>query len=168
MLIWEAPDAAASLESLRVAADRTAEIFARDDQQGSVVLCQEGVAPRGVTEKRVDVLFSGGHFGPDAGQWLFCVGLWVPDDYAAELCAWYRHEHAPILLECPVWNGFTFVEQKIDRGRQYYAVHWLAERSALDSEFRKLSRSTPWFRRLARNDWFDGAFVRVLGRRLGA
>jgi hypothetical protein len=168
MLIWEAPDASVP-DRLRRAAGAGAEFFARDDGKGSVLLCKEGgAAPAGVTEKRVEVLFSGGSFGPDAGLWLFYVGLWVPESHAPELCAWYRHEHAPILLECPVWSGFQFVEQRVDRDRQYYALHWLAKREALDSEFRKLSRSTPWFRRLAANDWFDGAFVRVLGRRLAA
>lgn len=167
MLIWEAPGAAVS-GSLRAAAGSGAEFFAREDGKGSVLLCEDGaVAPQGVTEKQVEVLFSGGSFGPRGGPWLFDVGLWVPDSHRSEFCAWYRHEHAPILLECPVWSGFRFVEQRVERGRQYYALHWLAEREALDSPFRKLSRSTPWFRRLAANDWFDGAFVRVLARRLG-
>jgi hypothetical protein len=45
-------------------------------------------------------------------------------------------------------------------------LHRLASRSALASEARERSRSTPWFRRLAKNAWFDEAFERVLCKRI--
>lgn len=166
MRIWEHARAdAAALAALRAATDGGAEHFVREDGRGALALCEEGLPPAEVVEKRVSVLFSGGVTGSDAGPWLFCVGLWTPSDWGTEFCAWYRHEHAPILLECPVWSGFRFVEHQVADGRQFYALHWLADRAALDSDFRKRSRATPWFLRLARNDWFDGAFVRVLAKR---
>ncbi|MBM3523304.1 MAG: hypothetical protein FJX57_10135 [Alphaproteobacteria bacterium] len=166
MRIWELPAGRGDLlERARAAAGSAAEAFLREDGQGAFLLCETGTAPAGVIDKRVEILFAGGRSGLSAGPWVFCVGLWVPEEYAVEFRAWYRHEHVPILLECPQWNGFRFVEQEAGRGRQYYALHWLAERAALDSEYRKISRATPWFRRFARHDWFDGAFVRVLGRR---
>lgn len=169
MRIWEHPSADVSaLAMLRAAAGSGAECFTREDGRCSLVLCESGSVPPDTVEKRVSVLFSGGRSGADAGPWVFCVGLWMPADWAVEFCAWYRHEHAPILLECPVWSGFRFVEQPVAEGRQFYALHWLADRAALDSEFRKRSRSTPWFLRLAQNDWFDGAFVRVLAKRTGS
>ncbi len=74
-------------------------------------------------------------------------------------------EHLPILLECPVWDGCRFVEQKIDKGCQFYAMHQLADKAALDSAERKRSRSTPWFKRLSVHPWFDGAFTRTLCKR---
>ena len=107
-------------------------------------------------------------FGRTGGDWLFHVGLWTPPDFREELLAWYRHEHLPILLECPLWDGCRFVEQKTDKGCQFYALHQLADKAALDSAERKRSRSTPWFTRLSVHPWFDGAFTRTLCKRLPA
>jgi hypothetical protein len=47
-------------------------------------------------------------------------------------------------------------------------LHRLSDRRALESEWRRLSRSTPWFKRLAKNKWFDKPFERVLYQRLGS
>ena len=172
MLLWESAQTdAGALDRLARAGRGGVERFMREDGAAALVLCDDGEAPPGTVEKRVATLFCGGRSGARAGAWLFCVGLWTPEAWGAEFCAWYRHEHAPILLECPVWSGFRFVEQHPApdgrRGRQFYAMHWLAERAALDSDFRLRSRSTPWFLRLSKNDWFDGAFVRRLYRRWG-
>ena len=71
---------------------------------------EQGDPPEGVNEKRVTPLFSGGRTGPDAGAWIFYVGLWTPKEWRSEFCAWYRCEHAEILLECPDWEGFQFLE----------------------------------------------------------
>jgi hypothetical protein len=46
-----------------------------------------------------------------------------------------------------------------------WGLHYLEDRAALDSRERKRSRATPWFKRLARNAWFDGAFERALCKR---
>jgi hypothetical protein len=70
-----------------------------------------------------------------------------------------------MLLECPEWQGFQLLETSVATGCQLYVLHRLASRVALDSEQRKRSRATPWFRRLARNYWFDGPFERVLAHR---
>lgn len=71
-----------------------------------------------------------------------------------------------MLLECREWRGFQFLEMPTERGCQFYILHRLAGRAALDSEQRKRSRATPWFRRLAKNKWFDQAFERVLHKRM--
>ena len=86
-------------------------------------------------------------------------------DFREEFVAWYMIEHMPILLECPQWDGCRFVETSVTNGCQFYSLHQLNDRAALDSAERKRSRSTPWFKRLAQNDWFDGAFTRTLYRR---
>jgi hypothetical protein len=116
-------------------------------------------------EQPARLLFSAGRVGREGGDWLFHVGLWAPSDYREEFLAWYSIEHLPILLECPTWDGCRFVEQPVADGCQFYALHQLADRAALESEQRKASRSTAWFRRLKANDWFDEAFVRTLYRR---
>jgi hypothetical protein len=114
----------------------------------------------------VRLLFSSGRFAHEGGEWLFHVGLWTPSEYREEFCAWYSIEHLPILLECPAWDGCRFVEQHVEDGCQFYALHQLADRSALESEQRAFSRSTAWFRRLKQHAWFDEAFTRTLYRRV--
>ena len=157
-----------ALRRLADGAREGTEVFLHDEGTGGVVLCQDDdVAPvRAITDKRVELRFTGGRYGVDAGRWLFYVGLWTPDDYREEFLAWYKLEHLPILLESPVWDGCRFVEEKTDRGAQFYALHQLADRTALDSAERRHSRATPWFRRLATQTWFDGAFKRTLCRRM--
>jgi hypothetical protein len=167
MLIWESPSVDPSkIEALATHSRGAAECFLREDNAGSLIVCDQGDAPKGVIEKRVTPLFSRGRAGPEAGPLIFCVGIWTPEDFREELCAWYQYEHGPILLECPGWEGFQFVEAATDRGCQFYVLHRLASRAALDSAQRKRSRSTPWFHRLARNKWFDKPFERVLCSRM--
>ncbi len=169
MLIRESPaNNAATLQAMS-GGRSDAEIFVREDGIGSVLLGADDMPrDRLVVERRVSLLFDGGRCGPSAGEWLFWVGLWVPDDYRDEFLAWYRVEHLPIVLESALWDGCRFVEEKVERGAQFHALHQLTDKAALDSDARKRARSTPWFRRLAKNDWFDGAFTRTLCRRIGA
>jgi len=167
VLIWES--SAVERETIEAVAARTkgpAECLLREDNKGSLILCEKGKAPADVIEKRLRPLFASGHPGPDAGPWIFSVGIWTPETFRAELCAWYQCEHGPMLLECPDWRGFQFLEMTTKRGCQFYILHRLASRAALDSEERRRSRSTPWFQRLAKNRWFDKAFERVLCRRM--
>ena len=167
MLIWQSPLVhKKAVESLAARTTGAAECLLREDNEGSLILCEQGRAPKEVIEKRVSPLFSGGRWGPEAGPWIFSVGVWTPEDWRAEFCAWYQCEHGPMLLECREWQGFQFLEMATERGCQFYVLHRLAARAALDSEQRKRSRSTPWFRRLAKNKWFDKAFERVLCQRI--
>jgi hypothetical protein len=167
MLIWEtgAVDASRAAE-IAAHATGAAECLRRDDGQGWLILCNDGVAPHGVVETRATRLVFGGDVGADAGPWVFLVGIAAPAEWREELCAWYRCEHGPILLECPHWRGFELLESTVETGCELHALHRLADRSALDSDERRRSRSTPWFARLARNAWFDGPFERVLAKRV--
>jgi hypothetical protein len=163
LLTWESTSVdAAEIEALAAHSRGPAECLLRDDGKGSLILCEHGEAPRNVVEKHLTPVFASGSNGPEAGPWIFCVAIWVPADFREELCAWYLYEHGPILLECPEWRGFQCLEASAARGNQFYVFHRLAARSALDSEQRKRSRSTAWFKRLARHEWFDKAFERVL------
>jgi hypothetical protein len=166
MLIRETPTTDPSTLQAMTGRSHDAEIFIREDHTGSVVVGDDRLPPYPArVERRVRLLFSGGRHGPSAGGWLFYVGLWAPDDYRDEFLAWYKLEHLPILLEDAEWDGCRFVEEKVARGAQFHALHQLADKTALDSPARKHSRSTPWFKRLAGNDWFDGPFTRTLCRR---
>jgi len=163
MLLWQtSATSAEDIAALAAHAKGVAECLLRVDNTGSVILCEQGRASKGVIEKRLTRLFSGGQFGPEAGPWLFLVGIWTPTDWNEEFRAWYQCEHAPMLLECAEWSGFQLMEANAKRGKQFYALHRLADRSALDSAQRKRSRATPWFKRLSKNRWFDAAFERVL------
>jgi hypothetical protein len=167
MLIWETTSVdLAEIEALAAHSRGAAECLLRDDGQGSVILCEHGDAPKNTVEKRLTPVFASGRNDPEAGPWMFMVGIRAPAEFREELCAWYLHEHGPILLECRQWRGFQCLEAHAAQGIQFYVLHRLAERSALDSEQRQRSRSTPWFHRLARYDWFDQAFERVLLRRV--
>jgi hypothetical protein len=167
MLVWESSSAKRKeIEAVAAYSRGASECLVRDDNKGSVILCERGRAPKSVTEKRLTLLFTSGRTSPDAGPWIFSVGIWTPKDFREEVCAWYQYEHGPMLLECGDWQGFQFLEMSTERGYQFYVFHRLASRVALDSDQRKRSRSTPWFHRLARNKWFDKAFQRVLLRRM--
>jgi hypothetical protein len=142
------------------------ELFLRDDGHDYLVLL--GEAPAAAAPPLVDLQlrFTGGRSGPDAGPWLFHVGLWVPGEHRAEFLAWYEQEHLPMLLECPQWEGCQFMEAPVESGCQFHALHQLTDRSALSSHARAASRSTPWFKRFKAFDWFDEAFTRALYRRI--
>jgi hypothetical protein len=167
MLIWETPLVEReAVAALAAHARGVAECLVRDDGKGSAIICEHGEAPKGVREKRLDPRFAMGRTGPDAGPWIFAVGIWMPEGFRDEICAWYQQEHGPILLECPEWQGFHCLETNVERGAQLYVLHRLSARSALDSDARQRSRDTPWFHRLALHDWFDGPFERTLLRRI--
>ena len=171
MLIWEYPTTdATEIRRNAIGCATDAELFVRDDRAGSVIVCNsdDPGAPGATAERRLRPLFTGGRYGRAGGDWLFHVGLWTPHDFRDEFIAWYKLEHLPILLECPLWDGCRFVEQEVDEGCQFYAMHQLADKGALDSAERKRSRATPWFKRFSANSWFDGAFTRTLCKRLPA
>lgn len=165
MLFSEYPTADVADLRRRSAGCPQAEIFVRDGGESAVVIA-DGAEPSTLpTAKRFEPLFNGGRFGSVGGPWLFHVGIWTPGDYRDEFLAWYQTEHLPLLLECPVWDGCRFAEEAVPDGCQFHAIHQFSDTKALDSEQRKRSRSTPWFYRLARNDWFDSGFKRTLYQR---
>ena len=157
----------ASKDEFAAARGSGTEIYVADQGSGGLAI-QAEATPARPDATAVRILFSSGRYGREGGEWLFHVGLWTPSDFREEFLAWYSIEHLPVLLECPAWDGCRFVEQQVADGCQFYALHQLADRSALDSEQRKASRDTAWFKRLKAHDWFDEAFVRTLYRRPSA
>ena len=141
--------------------DGNVEVYSAVDGTHAIEITDD---PAQASGEAMRLLFSSGRFGRAGGEWLFHVGLWTPAEFREEFLAWYRMEHVPILLECPVWNGCRFVEQPIENGCQFYGLHQLSDRSALESEQRAFSRTTAWFRRFKKHDWFDEPFVRTLYR----
>jgi hypothetical protein len=146
---------------------RGIETYTAADGTGLLAI-RDGERAGSPDEIEVQPLFASGRVGSAGGPWLFHVGLWTPAEFRDEFLAWYAVEHLPILLECRVWDGCRFVEQKVAEGCQFYALHQMSDRAALESEERKVSRSTAWFLRLKARPWFDERFVRALYRRTGA
>lgn len=142
------------------------ERFTRVDGDGALAIANESGSPSTANGRPVTQLFSGGTYGAAAGPFLFHVALWTPHDFRTEFLAWYECEHLPMLLEADGWDGCRFVEERVNEGCLFHALHQLADRSPLDSDARKRSRATPWFGRLANNSWFDKGFKRALYRRI--
>jgi hypothetical protein len=167
VLIWETTvSEKQDLEEIAAHAIGSAECLQRDDGKAGLVLCNDGISPEQVLAWKATLLFQGGCNDPGSGPWIFAVGIWTPEDWHEELCAWYQYEHGPILLQCPEWQGFQVLEAKASSGCQFFVHHRLSKKTALDSAQRSASRQTPWFKRLAKNDWFDGKFERSLYRRI--
>lgn len=144
---------------------RSIERYRREDADGSLILAEEEGAIRAAGVRQAKLLFDGGSHGSTGGPFLFHVAIWTPRDSRDELLDWYQSEHLPMLLEAENWDGCRFVEEDVPEGFLFHALHQLGDRRALDSQERKNSRATPWFRRLAKDDWFDTGFIRKLYRR---
>jgi hypothetical protein len=148
--------------SMRRNGATSVETFAAEDADKGFVIASSNSVIDHPSVVRINPLFSGGKVGPNSGHYLFMVGIWVPEAARGEFLDWYRNEHLPILLECPTWSGCRFVERSVSDGHQFYALHQLKNRSALQSEQRQRSRATPWFMRLKQHPWFDEKFTRQL------
>jgi len=129
------------------------------------LLSDEGRGEAGWTFTPVEPRFERGRCGPAAGEWLFCVGMGVPQSERQAFLEWYEREHLPILLECPTWDGCRFVEAQALESCRFYALHQLSDRSALESAERARSRTGRAFERLKLFSWFDEPFTRTLYRR---
>ena len=160
-----------SLSSLPPAhsSESSVESYVREDAPDRLVLCgAEPVARSWPMARRLEILLAQGRVGARHGSLLFKVGIRTPAEFRDELLDWYFREHLPILLECPAWDGCRFAQEDVEAGCQFHALHQLSDISALESDERARSRSTPWFFELKRNDWFDEPFTRVLYRRIEA
>jgi len=167
MFIAESAADAAAVQAFSLAHRGACELFAEPQRAHCLALVSDASRDEAAwTFTPVQPLFEGGRHGPGAGEWLLCVGLWVPADQRGEFLAWYEQEHLPILLQCPTWDGCRFVEAPHAKGCQFFALHQLSDRAALDSAERARSRATPWFQRLKRFEWFDQPFTRTLYRRV--
>lgn len=165
MLMIEAKDAAA-LSAFEKKFPKDAEIYRGVDVPGMLGLGpDDGALAKGPGAHTIDVKIARGRYGLKAGPHLFRVAIWTPKSFHDEFLQWYEEDHFPLLLECDEWHGGRLVEEKVADGCQFYAIHNLGSTTALDSDARKRSRSTPWFKKLAAHEWFDKGFKRGLYRR---
>lgn len=92
---------------------------------------------------------------------LYPVFFTVPENRLAEFDDWYDQDHAPTLLETPDWlavRRFDVVSggpEKFNR----LALHYLADRRALESDARTKARESGWRDRLSQEDWFKGTYM---------
>jgi hypothetical protein len=85
----------------------------------------------------------------------------VPVDCNGEFEDWYVSEHIPMLLRAPGWLRARrlVVTEQSDGAPEWtsIAVHLLTSLDVLESEERRLARTTPWRARFASLPWFKAA-----------
>ncbi len=91
---------------------------------------------------------------------VYPVWFEVPEESLADFDAWYDLDHVPLLMGCKDWlmvRRFRVVDGEPTRANRL-ALHYLADRSALDSPERAAARQTPWRDRMAALPWFKGTY----------
>lgn len=91
---------------------------------------------------------------------LYVVWFTVPADRMKDFDAWYEQDHVPLLMDCPEWlmaRRFAITDGAPGTFTRI-ALHYLADRSALDSPARYKARGSPWRARLAIEPWFVGTY----------
>jgi hypothetical protein len=92
---------------------------------------------------------------------LYAVFFAVPTERQADFDAWYATDHVPILMEETRWLGvrrFEIVDGAPENFNRM-ALHYLADKSALESDARRKARATPWRAKLAEEPWFKGRYL---------
>jgi hypothetical protein len=92
---------------------------------------------------------------------LYPVFFEVPAERLPEFDAWYKDEHIPLLMQDERWIGarrFDIFDGTPNRFNRL-TLHYLSQRSALDSGARKQARATPWRARLAEEAWFKAHYL---------
>ncbi len=151
MFILEMPGANEKRLRQRAArCGRGTEMFLGDEGDGGLVLCHAKAcrSGKGTLVRRTETRLTRGDTGRKGGRYLLFVGAWVPHDFRSEFSAWYEMDHLPLLLQCPTWDGCRIVEEKVEEGVQFYALHQVSDPAAFESDERRQSRDTPWFHRL--------------------
>lgn len=90
---------------------------------------------------------------------LMLVAFDVPAAMTAEVDRWYEEEHIGLLMRADGWLRARRFKVLDHRGKSWtsLAFHELRDVSVLDSEERKIARSTPWRAELERDTWFQEA-----------
>lgn len=96
-----------------------------------------------------------------AAPLLYSVFFTVPDDQVEEFDAWYDEDHVPTLLEAEQWLGCRRFSLEVSHPVPFnrLALHYLSDAGALESPARRKARSSQWRERLAKQDWFSGAYA---------
>jgi hypothetical protein len=92
---------------------------------------------------------------------LYPVFFNVPSDRLADFDSWNEEDHLPLLMEEDKWLGIRRFEISDGVPGTYnrLALHYIADRGALDSPARARARATPWRDRLAAEPWFKGTYM---------
>lgn len=92
---------------------------------------------------------------------LYPVFFQVPADRLADFDVWNEEEHLPLLIEEERWLGVRRFEIFDGAPHAYnrLAMHYLADRSALDSSARQRARATNRRAQLASEPWFKGTYL---------
>lgn len=101
---------------------------------------------------------------------MMIVAFDVPADSAEEVERWYAEEHIPMLMRAPGWlRARRYQTIVCSSGPKYtsIALHDLRSLEVLNSEERRVARSTAWRARLEPSRWFQQA-GRFVYRRMAA
>lgn len=98
---------------------------------------------------------------PYAAAVLYPVMFEVPAGREDEFNDWYDQDHVPTLLKHPDWLACRRyrITEGVPGSWTHLALHYLADKHALDSEVRNEARNSPWRQKLAREDWFKGHYL---------
>lgn len=145
-----------------------AEVFdGIEGTQGCAVLCPwrdsaaviDGASDQAEWFRCEMVTDSGAKPGRPAAMMLITFD--VPPESAAAFEDWYASEHIPMLLKAEGWLRARRLSVtgrgEGAAGWTSIAVHLLSSLEVLDSEERRLARSTPWRARFASLPWFEAA-----------
>ncbi len=116
----------------------------------------------GFTRYLCEELSCAGDLTPEAINTPVLYPVWfnVPPERLDDFDAWYEQDHIPLLLECPEWRAvrrFAVTDGAPGRFNRL-ALHYLDDKSALQSPARERARATPWRERLAAEPWFKGVY----------
>src|SRR5215472_16336430 len=76
---------------------------------------------------------------------VYCVFFDVPAERAGEFNEWYDTDHVPTLMGCPDWlmvRRFEVLDGEPEKWT-HLALHYLADRQALESAAREKARQSP-------------------------
>lgn len=92
---------------------------------------------------------------------LYAVSFTVPKDGMTEFDAWNEEEHVPLLMRCGDWLQVRRFEVISGEPGTYtrLTLHYLRDKSALESPERAAARNTDWRKRLAERSWFKGDYA---------
>lgn len=99
-------------------------------------------------DRRVLRLVLDGEPWTEDAPYQMTVSLQPPDGAESDLVAWYREEHAPMLLDVPGWRRVRLFEQVEGSGPRFTAVHELESPAVFDTDAYRAATSTPWRNRL--------------------
>jgi hypothetical protein len=97
---------------------------------------------------------------------LMLVAFDIPPHMRAEVDRWYEEEHVGLLMRADGWLRARRFGVTSHNGKSWtsLAFHELRDVTVLDSEERKVARSTPWRAELERDAWFQQAGRWVFAR----